>query len=178
MGNSKTMNVSPNFLGFDSAGDFLESFFRFTQWAINGVAAIGATVTTFITGYMWDSHEAVWTLWLLMGTDWLTGVLKSMRNGEYVSNRLFRMPIYFVVTSFLISISWWMAKSNVVFLPIPAIAMGGFYAIYFSSLLENLGELELLPKKMVVILRKVGMKVIIKKYLGDGDIADELKDGR
>jgi phage-related holin len=161
------MYKDPNIFGFTSVDDFLESFFRFKQWMFNSVGAMVASISTFITGYMWDSEEAVWTLWILMGADWLTGIAKSIKLGSFVSYKVFRMPIYYLATSFIISISWWIAKGNVIFIPLPAIAMGGFYAVYFSSLLENLAELEVLPPKIVKLLKRFGMKVIIEKYFGN-----------
>ena len=158
------MEREPNILGFMSAEDFLESFFRFKNWILNGTGALIASTTTFITGYMWDTEEAVYTLWILMGADWFTGIGKSVKMDKFDSYKVWRMPIYFVITSFIISISWWMAKNNVIFIPLPAIVMGGMYMVYFSSLLENLAELEWLPRRAILFLRKFGMKVIIKKY--------------
>jgi hypothetical protein len=158
----------PNVFGFTSVEDFMESFLRLKQWTFNATGALMATMGTFITGYMWDSEAAVWTLWALMGADWMTGIGKSIKNGEFVSYKIFRMPIYYVATSFIISITWWMGKANLIFVPLPAIAMGGFYAVYFSSLLENMAELELLPPKMIKLLERFGMKVIINKYFNNG----------
>jgi hypothetical protein len=43
--------------------------------------------------------------------------------------------------------------------------MAGFYSVYFISLLENLGEIGLLPKTLVKVLKeKFGLKVIVEKY--------------
>jgi hypothetical protein len=167
-------NGNSNFLGFTSINDFLESLLRVKAWVINMFGAISAITTTFITGYMWDSAEAVYTLWAIMGVDWFTGVGKSIKKKEFLSYRFFRMPIYYVATSLIISLTWWMGKGNVIFIPLPAIAMGGFYGVYFSSFLENLAELEWLPKPAIQFLKKFGLKVIINKYLSK-DLNDEDK---
>jgi hypothetical protein len=101
-----------NFLGFYSFSDFVSSLFRFSDWSLNAFAALIGVLTTFITGYMWDSPSAVWTLWSLMSADWATGIFKSWKNKSFVSYKLFRMPLYFVAISFILSISWWMAKGS------------------------------------------------------------------
>ena len=154
-----------NFLGFYSFSDFVSSLFRFSDWSLNAFAALIGVLTTFITGYMWDSPSAVWTLWSLMSADWATGIFKSWKNKSFVSYKLFRMPLYFVATSFIISISWWMAKGSMLFGLLPGLVMAGFYSVYFISILENLGEIGLLPKTLVKVLKeRFGLKVIVDKY--------------
>lgn len=163
-----------NFLGFYSFSDFVSSLFRFSDWSLNAFAALIGVLTTFITGYMWDSPSAVWTLWSLMSADWATGIFKSWKNKSFVSYKLFRMPLYFVATSFILSISWWMAKGSPIFYLLPGLVIGGFYAIYFVSLLENLGELNLIPKSLVNVLKdKFGLKVLVEKYMSK----EKEKDG-
>lgn len=162
-----------NFFGFVSLADFGNSLFKPSNWDLNIIGAFIATVTTFISGYVWDSPEAIWTLWILMGADWLTGIIKSMKNKEFVSYKIFRMPLYFVATSFALAISWWLSKGSILFTPLPALIYGGFCAVYFVSLLENLGELGLLPKPIVTMLKaRFGLKAIIKKW----DIEQEKDD--
>lgn len=159
---------SKSFLGFESVPDFLDSLFRFKHWSLNTTIAMCGALTTFITGYMWDTASAVYTLWALMGADWFTGVWKSMKKGEFNSYRLFRMPLYFVATSFILSICWWVEKSNVLFFFLPSVIMAGFYGVYLTSFFENCGELGLLPKPLVSILRKkFGLQALIKKITKD-----------
>jgi phage-related holin len=169
------MQKEPNIFGFTSIEDFMESCFRFNNWILNSVGATTASLSTFITGYMWDTEAAVWTLWILMGADWATGILKSVKAKKFVSYKIFRMPAYYLITSFLIAISWHMAKNSIIFVPLPAIVLGGFYAVYFSSLLENLAELEILPKPVIKILKKFGMKVIMQKYFNTEEDARDSK---
>jgi len=154
-----------NFLGFTSFVDFFESMFRLKHWSINATFAFAGLMTSFITGYVWDTASAVWTLWALMLADWITGIWKSMKNKNFNSYKLFRMPLYFLATSFLLSISWWMGKGSSLFFFLPSITMAGFYSVYFTSLLENIGELGFLPKTLVSLLRKrFGLKTLVEKY--------------
>jgi hypothetical protein len=74
------------------------------------------------------------------------------------------MPLYFVATSYLLHISWGMAKGNILFTLLPGLVIGGFYSVYFISLLENLGEIGVLPKGLVVVLKsKFGLQKLINK---------------
>jgi phage-related holin len=166
-GNGPSSN-NKSFLGFESMSDFIGSLFRFKYWSLNSSIAFVGALTTFITGYMWDTASAVYTLWALMGADWLTGIFKSMKKGVFNSYRFWRMPIYFVATSFILSISWWISKSSTLFFFLPSIVMAGFYGVYLTSLLENCGELELLPKSLVRLLNsKFGLQALIKKITSD-----------
>jgi phage-related holin len=165
MKNTQTIMKSPNFLGFDSVSDFFNSLFKPSNWDLNFIGAAIATITTFISGYIWDSPTAIWTLWVLMGADWFTGIWKSMLKKQFVSYKIFRMPLYFIATSFALSISWWLSKSSILFTPLPSIVYGGFAAVYFVSMLENLGEIGLLPKSIVDMLKaRFGLKAIVEKW--------------
>jgi phage-related holin len=158
------------FLGFESLEDFTSSLFGLKHWLTNVMVGLIGGMTSFIVDYMWDSPSAVYTLWVLMASDWTTGVLKGMVNKKLSSYKLFRMPLYYVATSFVISIAWWMAKNNILFTPLPGIVMAGFYSVYFVSLLENLGEIGVLPKAMVVMLKtRFGLKKVVDKYFEQND---------
>lgn len=151
-------------MGFTGVNDFLNSLFGAKYADLNIMAVIITTLTSIITSYMWDDYNAVITLWLLMGADWLTGIIKAMKLKQFVSNKLYRMPLFFVTTSAVISFSWWIAKTSTLFYLLPSVVMGGFLSVYFVSLLENLGELDLLPKNMVKVLRnKFGLKALMEK---------------
>lgn len=166
------MMKTNNFLGFDSLADFGDSLFRLKDWSITGLFALIGGISTMITNYMYDTPEAIWTLWILMFLDWGTGIFKSMKKKEFVSYKLFRMPLYFVATSIIVSLSWWMAKSSMIFYLLPGLVVAGFYAVYFISLAENLGELGYLPKTLVAVLKsRFGLKVVVDKYFKNNEDA-------
>lgn len=171
------MSNNTGFLGFESTTDFYQSLFGVKNWAFNVAVGIVGSLTTFILKYMWDDEKAVYTLWIMMLLDWSTGVLKGIITKRFVSFKIFRMPLYFLATSLVISLSWWMAKGNLIFLPLPGLVMGGFYSVYFVSLLENMGEIGLLPKPIVRALKnRFGFKTIIAKYSKEQEIKED-KDG-
>lgn len=168
------VEATTGFLGFESLHDFFTSLVGAKHFIINLLGAFIGAVTSFILDYMWDSQSAVYTLWILMLADWVTGIAKGCIKKRFVSFKIFRMPLYFIATSFLISISWWMAKGNGLFIFLPGLVMGGFYAVYFTSILENMGEVGLLPKSLVKVLRnKFGLKTIVKKYFEDSKIDED-----
>ena len=156
--------ATTGFLGFTSFSDFSSSLLGVKTWVVNTILAAIGIITTFISNYLWDDPNAVWLLWALMGADWATGIAKSVKNKRFVSYKFWRMPLYFVATSAVLAFSWWMSKTYSVFYPLPSIAMCGFYSVYFVSILENLGEIGLLPKAFVRVLKtRFGFKKLIDK---------------
>lgn len=154
-----------NLLGFNSFGDFTSSLFGIKWLYVNAFPAFILGLSGFITGYIYHSSETIYVLWILMLIDWFTGILKSFKTGSFVSYKLFRMPIYFVATTLILSISWWLSKNSLLFIPIPGLVVGGFFSVYFISILENLGELEWLPQPIIKVLKKkFGLKAIIDKF--------------
>lgn len=159
------MQNNNNYMGFDSVSDLFTSLTRFKDWAFNIIPVIIASITSFISGYMWDTPEAIWTLWILMLADYASGIWKSIKAKKFVSYKLFRTPIYFVVTSFVLAISWQLSKSSVLFFPLPSLVYGGFAGVYIISLLENFAELGYLPKPLVKVLeQRFGLKAVIARW--------------
>lgn len=156
-------------MGFSSLNDFFNSLFGIKHADFNFIIVLGTTITSLITNYMWDTPSAIYTLWSLMAVDWLTGIIKAMKNKEFISSKLYRMPLFFLSTSAIISFSWWIAKTSLIFHLLPSIVMGGFLSVYFISLLENLADIGLLPKTMVTVLKaRFGFKTLIKKFENNG----------
>jgi phage-related holin len=156
--------ATTGFIGFTSPLDFVNSLVGTKSWILNGVTACMAGVTSFITNYIWDDPKAIFTLWSLMFADWITGILKGIINKRFVSFKIWRMPLYFIATAYLLHISWYMAKGNILYTPLPGIVIGGFYSVYFISLLENLGDIKMLPKPLVRALKtRFGLKTLVDK---------------
>jgi len=169
------MPLSPHFLGFTSIVDFIKSAAGLTHLKINVAAAGLFTIASATIGtYIWESPTAVYTLWALMGSDYVTGIIKSIKDNTFRSARLWRMPIYFIVTTLLLSLSFWMGKGQAIFTYLPSIVIGGFYSTYFLSIIENLGDLNLLPAPMVKILKnRFGIETLVNKFKDEKDEKDE-----
>ena len=154
-----------NLFGFSSGSDFLSSLFGAKWGIVNSIPGFLLGLTSFITGYVYESAETVYLLWILMAFDWATGIIKSMKAKNFVSYKIMRMPIYFIATTLILSLGWWMSKQSFLFTPLPGLVIGGFMSTYFISMLENLGELEWLPKPIIKALKsKFGLKSIIDKF--------------
>ena len=154
-----------SFFGFTSLNDFAISLFGLKTPLFNFIFGVLFVITSFISDWVYDEPSAIYTLWVLMFVDWATGIVKAFHSKTFTSSRLFRMPLYFVATTFLIAISWHIAKYQFLFQLIPSFILGGFYSVYLVSLIENLGELNLLPKRMVSALKsRFGFKRIIEKF--------------
>lgn len=156
--------ASSGFIGFTSPLDFFYSLVGAKTWFINLTVGICGALTSFVSNYIWNDPAAVFTLWSLMLADWGTGIAKSIINKRFVSFKIWRMPLYFVTTSYILHISWGMAKGNMLFTILPGLVITGFYSVYFVSLLENLGEIGVLPKNLVIALKtKFGLQKLINK---------------
>lgn len=157
------------FFGFSSIGDYLGSLFGVKYAYVNTIGATLVALTSFITGWIYDEPASVYTLWVLMFADWGTGIYKAIKTKTFTSSRLFRMPLYFISTTFLLAISWHIGKAQYIFEIIPSFVLGGFYSVYLISLIENLGELNLLPKRMVSALKnRFGFKSFLDKMDNTG----------
>lgn len=159
------MNIDSNkdFFGFTDMNDFLSSLFGAKSVELNFFGAMVATITSFITNYVWDSSAAIYTLWLIMAFDWFTGLSYAIKSKRYWSRKNFRMPIFYIATSLLLALSWHLSKHNMFFYPLPSIAYGGFCAVYFSSWVENLGKLGWIPKPIAdAVANRFGLKEILK----------------
>jgi len=153
------------FFGFHSTTDFLSSLFGMKTPLFNVTIGLLFSLSTFIGTWVYDEPYAIYTLWVLMFADWGTGIFKACRFKIFTSSRLFRMPLYFLATTFLIAMSYNIAKYHILFTIVPSFILGGFYSVYFISLIENLGELDVLPKRMVNALKsRFGFKRIIEKF--------------
>ena len=171
------MPFKSHFLGFTSLSDFITSQFGTTSGLIHTTTVTFAAITTFITGFVWEDPNVIYTLWILMVVDYASGITKAIVGKRFVSFRLWRMPIYFFVTTTILSLGFWMAKATVIFALLPSILIAGFMSIYFISILENLGELKLLPKPLIGLLKnKFGMQALIDHFDKTSEpIADKLE---
>lgn len=160
------MDVTSNkdFFGFVSIEDFFTSLFGTKTMILNLMGSLIAVISGLLTDYVWDTYEAIYVLWLLMIGDWITGLSYAIKEKIYWSRKNFRMPIYFLCTTTLISISWWLAKSNILFIPLPSIVYGGFCAVYLTSLVENMSKLEWIPPSIAeAIANRFGLQEVLKK---------------
>jgi len=154
--------------GFVSVGDFLTSLFGLSSIKINTVFAILTAISAFISNYMWDTPQALYVLWLLMLCDFITGVIKSVKNKNFSSWRMPRMLVQLVATTILLAFAFNIAKHSIFFAIIPSILIGGFYGTYIVSLMENMSEIGWLnPSITSLIKKRFGIKALEKRVINN-----------
>jgi hypothetical protein len=160
--------------GYDSFHDLLFSFFKLKSMDVNALFALCATATSFITKYVWDSAEAVNTLFFLIFMDWVTGTYLAARATYYVkckkniltqeqrefyqkrmfrSHRFFRIFATLPLAFTLLALSFWLSKSFQPFYILPGMFYGGFAGGYLMSLYENLTEMGYFSKDFLIMLK-------------------------
>jgi hypothetical protein len=161
-----TMNfdINKDFLGFVDWGDFFTSFLGIKYLPLNIAVSSIAVISSYITEVVWESAEAIYFLYALMGLDWFTGLYNAIKTKTYWSRKNFRMPIYFIATTLLLMIAFNAAKYSIIYKPMPAIVYGGFLSVYISSILENAAKLKWLPGPMAkLVINRFGFKVLFDK---------------
>jgi hypothetical protein len=73
-------------IGYSSPNDLISTILGIKSWVVNTWLAFIFAFTSFITNYIWDSHEAVYTLVSLMILDWITGVFLAIRASCYLKS--------------------------------------------------------------------------------------------
>lgn len=155
-------------MGYNSITDWLSTCFGAIGTKLGGVMIALASTLTFLTGYIYDTPHAVYTLWFLYAFDFVTALVFAWKEGTISSRKLPRVLLnVFVITS-LLSLSWWMSKSLWVFVPLPAVVIAVSYSTLFISIVENLAKLKALPPGLLQIInRRFSTSVIERKIFQD-----------
>ncbi len=168
-------NDDKTIFGYTSVSDLVDSILGIKSWAINAWLAFICAFTTFVTSYVWDTPQAIYTLLALMIGDWVLGVSLALRASyllafkkkaltltqiekltkrRFSSTRAPRIFVSIVVSLFLLAISWHLAKSNIIYTFLPAFIYGGITGTYLVSLIENGAEFGLFSKEFVALLKE------------------------
>ncbi len=168
-------NEEKTLFGFHSFDDFIGAFIGVKSIIINVWLAFIFAFTTFVTSYIWDSSEAVYTLISLMLGDWILGVSLSLKASyllkfkkysltsqeiskfnkrKFSSARFPRIFVSILMSLFMLAISWHLAKYNVLYTFLPAFMYGGITGTYLISLVENVAEFGLLSQDLVSTLKE------------------------
>lgn len=160
------------FFGYESIIDFAQSLFGAKSIKLNAIVGGVAGMISLITGYIYDNELAIWTLWALYAADFASGVAAAWHSGTISSTKLPRILLNITAMTLLISISWRMAQSNMMFTYLPGVVIGGAYSTLFVSLLENLSKLEVLPPALHRLIQKrFGLNGILDRLEQDEEDA-------
>jgi hypothetical protein len=133
-------------IGFQSLTDYFTSLLGIKTIKLNMVFAILFSVTGFIQNYIFNNAQAVYFMLFLLGVDFVTGIYKAVKSGNFSSSRLPRVFVITLSYSLMLAISWNAAKYSEIFSFLPGVVYGGLIATLLVSIFENLYLLGLLPK--------------------------------
>lgn len=154
-----------NLYGFSSIKDYFWSVFGIKYIKVNIFLVPFILILNSFIGFFDAQLHSLVTLYMLMFFDGFTGTLKAIRAKEFSSRKFLRIWIMLFTNSLLLYLSWMMGESNWFFQHLPHLLFGGFFSTYIISLMENLGELNLLPRPMINMLKsRFGLKALVKKY--------------
>lgn len=164
--------------------DFLQSsvLFNFLKGgSVSIIMGVIAAFTTFITNYVWDSPEAVWTMVSLMIGNWVMEMYISIQ-ASYILRRdkekitpkkraelnkikfsiakTYGIVFSLVLSFWLLSISWNLSKANPIYYFLPGFTYGVFTGAYVVSVYRKLTHFGFFPKNAVDTLKE---KLSLKK---------------
>ncbi len=150
--------------GFNDQQDLITSIIGLKSLIFNFFIAFIAAMSTFITGYMYDTPTAIYTLQFLMLVDQITGMAVAIKEKNFESRKVARMILFFLTVSLSIGIAFNLAKANIIFYFLPSLLYGGFASTYFISLLENFAKLGYMPDALYQFIKeKLGLKALFDK---------------
>ena len=143
------------FFGFCSIKDYTQTLFSFNYISLVGFVSLLGGINGFITKYIYDTPVAIYTLVSLIMMDTLTGALRAIKSGHFTSKRFSRFLLILFSYIMLLAISFNLAKSTILFVWLPSFLYFGFCSVLLISLLENLTELNAIPKKLADKIKKI-----------------------
>lgn len=150
-------------LGFKSVKELFLTVFGLKTPLLNLIGSFFATLTTFITKYIWDDAGAVYFLAFMILVDAITGIWKAFKYNTFSSSRLPRILVTLIIYTTLLAISWNAAKYSPFYFWLPATIYGGFVSVLVVSIIENLVLLGYLPRGLYDIIKE---KASFKKIFG------------
>lgn len=134
--------------GFSSVHDYFTSIFGFKNIIVNFVFVFCASLTTFISDYVWDSASAVYFMLFLIGIDAITGVIKAFKQKTFSSARLPRIAVIMVSYCVLLSIAWNAAVYSMWFKFLPSVVYGMLIGTLILSVFENFAIIGIIDRKL------------------------------
>lgn len=116
------------------------------------LVVMAASLTSFITHYVYSDANAVYFMFTLVMIDAATGIIKSLRNKTFSSARLPRILAVLFCYSSTIAISFEIAKINTNFNFISTALISGFCLTSFVSIFENLHILKIIPNSVYTVV--------------------------
>jgi hypothetical protein len=147
-------------LGFSNFNEFIGCLLGLKNTFVNSLFAIAATLTTFITDYVWDDAKAVYFLVFIIALDAMTGIWKAVHYKVFRSAKLPRIFVIATIYVLMLSVSWNSANFSPLFIWLPGAVYGGLLGTQLVSIYENLSQLGYLPQGIFYdIIEKIKFKL-------------------
>ena len=129
----------------------------------NFLASLVAVIISFIGHYIYNDPLAIGVLVMAYAFDFLTALYKCKVNGIAIKSSLLPRFIYHLVfICALLSFSWYLSQTNLMFFFLPSVIYGGCMSQQLLSILENLNE----AKVIDVNFFKYYRQVILNRFVG------------
>lgn len=150
-------------IGFENIQDVLKSILC---WKATVLAVFGFLVgglSGFIERYIWDDPGAFIFLFILIIIDFITGIVKGIKEKDFRSRRIPRTAGKAITYAIMLFVAFNVNKYiEYVFFWLPMSMLGVFYMTELWSIVENFSKLGMLDRDLVEFLKH---KLNIKKWL-------------
>ena len=129
----------------------------------NFIASIFAAVISFISSYIYNDPLAIGVLVMAYAFDFITALYKCHINGIPIKSSILPRSVYHLVfICGLLSFSWYLSQTNLIFFFVPSVIYGGCMSQQLLSILENLNE----AKVIDINFFKYYRQVILNRFVG------------
>jgi len=156
-------NKIAHMFGFEGFKDLLSTVFGIYHPWFNVLAATLLSINGFINKYIYNDHESIWLLYIMIGADVLLGIYVNVfKNKQKFDGAKLGRPIVVMVSySALISFSWWMSLKSSIWIFLPGAVYGGFIGVVFYSLWRKFSAVKVIDNRLFEALEKRIKKTII-----------------
>lgn len=168
MNYKKIIDIPSNHIGYDNAEGILSTILGLKVKLLALSAFTIGGVIGFVEKWIWKQPEAVLILLIIVGIDFLTGIISGIVAKDFKSKKLVRTAGKIFTYMIMLFISYNIDKYvPFIFSWFPMAMLSVFYATEAWSIIENLSSLGLLNKEIVEMLKsKLSLKNITKSKEG------------
>ena len=142
---------------------------------VNLFMGIVASAYAYLSSHMYDDPLAVHALLIAYILDFLTALYKcKVNNIKIKSSKLPRFIYHLLFIAGILTFSWYLSKTSLVFYFLPSLIYGGCMSQQLLSILENLGEANVINNNFL----KYYKELIIIRYLKGVSDDKESKQGK
>lgn len=128
----------------------------------NFLSSLVAAIISFVGNYVYNDPLAIGVLVMAYIFDFATALYKCKVNNEPIKSSILPRFIYHLLfICALLSFSWYLSKTNLMFFFLPSLIYGGCMSQQLLSILENLNE----GKVIDIDLFKYYRQIILNRFV-------------